>query len=289
MNVILEGGNAVQGVDRIPSGFIQPTVEQFSRDVICGVFPEISSDKIFLTGSTGQKPDSGDIDICVDISGINGTVIENLLKANEYCVKNLQLQSYLNTFVFNMIHIKYPQVGSNGKFVQVDLMFTKNPDFVKFYSCGDVKNTKYKLAHRNILLDGILYAISNIIEKSDEDGNPLVWLSLAMESNGIFKEKFSLLDFDGSRLMWENDPVLFGMARRVRKEPYMSSPKDFMHLAFGNSVDSSDIDNFEKCFSVITSDDFKFRSFTDEIMKYAILCLKDNEKLDMPEELNRWI
>ena len=243
-SLILEGGNAVQGVDRIPSGFINDTVEKFTEEAILTAFPELSKEDVFLTGSTGKKPDSGDIDICIDVRKLKKSVFECLLLFNEYCVKNLSLESYINTFVMNIVHIKYPQIGSDGKFVQIDAMLTKNPEFVKFSSCGDVSSTKYKLAHRNILFNAIMFGILSNVVVYDDAGKPLKWTALNIESTGIFNEQLTLIDKNGDLLMYEGKPYEFSAAEKIRRTPYITEVDKAMKLMFGNKIKSEDGNNF---------------------------------------------
>lgn len=288
-SLILEGGNAVQGVDRIPSGFINDTVEKFTEEAILAAFPELSKEDIFLTGSTGKKPDSGDIDICIDIRKLKKSVFECLLLFNEYCVKNLSLESYINTFVMNIVHIKYPQIGSDGKFVQIDAMLTKNPEFVKFSSCGDVSSTKYKLAHRNILFNAILFGISSNVEVYDDDGKPLKWTALNIESTGIFNEQLTLIDKNGDLLMYEGKPYEFSAAEKIRRTPYITEVDKAMKLMFGNKIKPEDVDNFEKAFAVVSSSNFKYRMLFKDIIGYCIVSFKSSSKLEMPVELEQFL
>ena len=64
---IREGGNAIANVDRIEKKLIAKTVSAFKRKILVPFFGgEDPGERMFLLGSTGKKPSSGDIDIGID-------------------------------------------------------------------------------------------------------------------------------------------------------------------------------------------------------------------------------
>ena len=288
-NIIEEGGHAIQNVDRIPRELIPLTLERVKNEIIFKAFPTLSHDAVFVTGSTGKKPDSGDIDVCVDIRSLNGSALTNLMLLNQFCGKNLDIPGYINTFTLDQLHIRFPQ-GDTDKYVQVDIMLTKNPDFVKFFACGDVEHTKYKLAHRNVLFDAILFAISSVVEQEDENGLPLTWGTLKMASSGIFKIWCSLLDEAGKRLTWDGKEIYHGgYVRIIQRNLYMNSPELAIDLMFGPKVTKEQLGNFEQVFNLILSPEFKFHKMHKKILWWAYVLLNGNEKLDMPEELLHYV
>ena len=153
--LIKEGGNAVPDVDRIEKKYIKRTINDFKKKILVPYFGrELSDDELFTLGSTGKKPDSGDIDLALDEKVINGTVLYNLIKLNEICASK-NIVSCINTISYNMIHIAYPQAGSDKK-VQIDLLITKYPEFTKFFMFSPTpQESKYKGAHRNEVLHAI--------------------------------------------------------------------------------------------------------------------------------------
>ena len=284
--LIKEGGNALQSVSRILRENVLPTVEKFKKETIFKAFPDLRDEDIFLLGSTGQKEDSGDIDICVDARELGGSILENLLAFNEHCVKNCGLESYVNTFSYDMVHVKFPQVGADGKFVQVDFMMTKNPDFVKFTMTGDVQGTKYKLAHRNILFNSILYVVSSRTLKLSPDGEPLVWKTLYLDKDQISAKTLTLLDGNGERLMYEGEPLEESYAKTEESKTYIDDPRKAVDFMVGKKFALADVDTFEKVLSIVKeSQDFNFVVFRDKILAKAKSTLENNSKLDMPEEL----
>lgn len=85
---------------------------------------------------------------------------------------NPELDIQINTITNDMIHFAFPQYdesyNKNGKNVQVDILFSKFPEFCKWYMYSPTEiESKYKGAHRNELLRSIAYIISyKIIAKN---------------------------------------------------------------------------------------------------------------------------
>lgn len=68
-----------------------------------------------------------------------------------------------------MIHVAFPQVGNEKQLVQVDLLLTEYPEFCKFFMYSPTpEESKYKGAHRNILLNSICKLISYKPIKKDK-------------------------------------------------------------------------------------------------------------------------
>jgi len=65
-----EGGNVFQGTDKIPKGYIQPTLKEFFKELSI-IFPkhkDIFNLNYFKPlGSVGKKDHSGDIDLAIDV------------------------------------------------------------------------------------------------------------------------------------------------------------------------------------------------------------------------------
>ena len=284
--LIKEGGNALQDVSKILKENVLPTVEKFKEEVIFKVFSDLKNEDVFLLGSTGQKEESGDLDICLDARNIKGTILENLLAFNEFCVKNCGLESYINTFTYDMVHVKFPQEGASGKFVQVDFMMTKNPDFVKFTMTGDVQETVYKLAHRNVLLNAILFTVTSRVMKEDENGDLLEWKQLYLDKDMVSNKHFTLLDENGKRLEYEGSPLTEDYAKTKSSVKYIDDPRKAVDFILGKKFSLTDAGSFEKVYKIVTeSQDFNFRIFKEKILAHAKHMFEISSKLDIPKEL----
>lgn len=118
-----------------------------------------------MLGSTGKAETSGDLDLGIDSTKISKDVlVQQLLRKG---VKNIDIKK-----TGDAVHYKAPILGdaANG-FVQVDFMFTENPNWQHFYMAGGVAGSKFKGVHRNVLM-----------------------ASLAKAQNMKFSPKFGLLD-----------------------------------------------------------------------------------------------
>jgi hypothetical protein len=118
-----------------------------------------------MLGSTGKAETSGDLDLGIDSTKISKDVlVQQLLRKG---VKNIDIKK-----TGDAVHYKAPILGdaANG-FVQVDFMFTENPNWQHFYMAGGVTGSKFKGVHRNVLM-----------------------ASLAKAQNMKFSPKFGLLD-----------------------------------------------------------------------------------------------
>lgn len=78
-----------------------------------------------------------------------------------------------------MIHFGFPQYTPNNeetdKFVQVDILITKFPEFCKFYMYSPTEiESKYKGAHRNDLLRAICY-VESFKELKSINGELVQW------------------------------------------------------------------------------------------------------------------
>lgn len=204
-SLIMEGGNAVPNVSRIKKEHISKTINDFKKNILFKVLgDEFSKDDIFTLGSTGKKPDSGDIDIAVDANKIKGSVLYNLLKLNEACASNGYI-SCINTINYKMLHVSYPQKGFKNKNVQIDVLFTKTPEFTKFFMFSpSYKDSKYKGAHRNELLHAIAKVISFTAIYEDRSGQVLKWKQNDIKDDGYFKVIKTLIDKYGNRLKYKS-------------------------------------------------------------------------------------
>ncbi|TFG98576.1 hypothetical protein E4H12_05735 [Candidatus Thorarchaeota archaeon] len=147
LSQLFEGGNVWKGdlaTQRINQADVLPTVKWLEQ--LTGL-PLADN----LTGTTGTRPTSGDIDLLVDASKVNKEQVVSQLTA--WAKKNdptaLVKKSGVN------VHFRTPIKGDarNG-YVQTDLMFVPDLEFGK-WSMTPSANTQYKGMLRKILLASI--------------------------------------------------------------------------------------------------------------------------------------
>lgn len=289
---IREGGNAIANVDRIEKKLIAKTVSAFKRKILVPFFGgEDPGERMFLLGSTGKKPSSGDIDIGIDARGLKErSKIVNLIKLNEICARK-GINSCINTVNYNMLHVAFPQAGAN-KLVQVDVLLTDTPEFTKFYMFSPAPNeSRYKGAHRNCLLNAILYEATLEPILVGEDGEPLRWTQLTMKDDGLFKEVKTLVDENGDRLLYKDtkEELELQYAKTEESVKITDNAEYAVKITLGDSYTIDDASSFEKLFSIVKDDeDFRYRYKSDAILATAKRVIQEAKKrLVMPDELKK--
>jgi len=146
---LAEGGNVFKGdlaTQRILKADVLPTVNWLER--ILGM-----ALKNNLLGSTGKKPDSGDIDIGLQ----QDTVSKDDLfqKLRKWAADNkLRPEDYVRK-TGTSVHFRTPIAGDpNRGFVQTDLMILPDMKFAQFFMSPD-PNSTFKDAQKHILLASI--------------------------------------------------------------------------------------------------------------------------------------
>lgn len=290
-SIISEGGLAVPDVDRIQKKYIFNTIAKFKKEIIEPLFGDLK-DSIFTLGSTGKKASSGDIDLAIDINALpDKNILTNMINLVEVCAKN-GYNSCINTFNYDMVHIAYPQTGNKSKNVQIDVLFTEVPEYVKFYMYSpDEKSSKYKGAHRNDLLNAILKSFSykSIEKKGRED---IKWEVIALDESGLAKCVKSLVDANGNRLKYKNaEPLLKSYAKDEQRIPISTDIDYIIWLTVGEGYSIDDIDSFEKLFDIVKNDsNFRYSKNSEEILKICAESLKESKfKLEFPKELRSYL
>lgn len=166
MNKILtEGGNVFKDVSgnpltiRIKQEDIPATVKFLEKITGLDLSSDIDTDTNYPSrwlGSTGKKPDSGDLDLAVSMA--DSTKEELADKLSQWAIaNNLDPKDYVRKK--GEVHFKTPIKGDpkNG-FVQSDFMFFSDLAWGTFYYGGSY-NTNYKGMYRNILLSSIAKAL----------------------------------------------------------------------------------------------------------------------------------
>jgi len=147
-SLIKEGGNVFGNTTRITREEIVATIKHL--ETITGL-PVAEN----LLGSTGKAADSGDIDIAVDANKENKATLEAKLK--KWGIDR-RIKDIVTKKTGISVHFMSPIWDTAGneteKFVQVDFMFTPDPDFLKFFYTNN-ESAPLKGKDRNILLSAI--------------------------------------------------------------------------------------------------------------------------------------
>jgi DNA-binding transcriptional MerR regulator len=219
-----------------------------------------------ILGSTGKQAISNDIDICVDQSKYNIKEMEQKLQNNG-----------IKTNMAHGLHILQMAVPIAGKiengFVQTDLMFAENVDWIRFFYTSNPQESAYKGAYRNILLRAL--AASGNQTGIDENGE-------LVERRGY--------------VLVQN----IGMVEQVRERPYglkgnrlknfvvketlstVSQPNSVLRLFFqGEYVYPKDVDTFEKLWKLINEN---FSGKRVELVKEIMIKILSEVKYKIPKE-----
>ena len=160
-----EGGNVfkdAQGqpvTQRINQGDIASTVAWLEK--LTGL--DLSKDRdeagipVKWLGSTGKKPDSGDLDLAVDANEITKAELKGQLDA--WATKNKQDPKDWCRLTGEAVHFKTPIQGDPKRgYVQTDFMFMPNLEWGTFWLGGGA-GSAYKGVFRNILMSSIAKAL----------------------------------------------------------------------------------------------------------------------------------
>jgi hypothetical protein len=158
---LLEGGNVFKNADgspatrRIRQVEIPGTVAWLEQ--LTGL--DLSQDKdengipVKWLGSTGKKPDSGDLDLAVDANEITKAELKGRLDA--WATKNKQDPRDWCRLSGEAVHFKTPIQGNpKSGYAQTDFMFMPNLEWGTFWLGGGT-GSAYKGVFRNVLMSSI--------------------------------------------------------------------------------------------------------------------------------------
>jgi len=165
MMYLKEGGNVFKNADgtpvtqRIKKADIPPTVAWLER--LTGLDLTLEKDPQGIPhkwlGSTGRKPDSGDMDLAVDANEITKPELKAILDA--WAVKNKQDPKQWVRLTGEAVHFKTPIQGDAKRgFVQTDFMFMPDMNWGTFW-LGGGSGSAYKGMYRNILMSSVAKAL----------------------------------------------------------------------------------------------------------------------------------
>lgn len=251
-----------------------------------------------VLGSTGKKPESGDIDIAMNITKLMYDEKEYTQRIVDRCnTLGWQVNNRMNTG-FKMIHIGLPIVGQEGEIAQVDIMTSTNMEFTKFkYFAPTPEESKYKGSIRSMLIDSLLkYSTLSPAETAvDEDKQsytapdgkvyPYIHFQhLSLNTDGLIKMEKTLRGKRG----------MLSSPKKVNSEQLTSNPQEIIDILFGkNTYTVSDFNSFESIWNNILMDpNFPCKNKLNDIVIGFIRLNKNNNsfqldqnKLSLPDEV----
>lgn len=259
---INEGGTATEqyGAGRIKREDIPGTIKYVS-DLL-----SIPRQDLHIIGSTTKIADSGDIDLGVDLNKYNPEHIDKVLKAHGYngkYNKSTKVGSY-----------SVPVKGEKGKgYVQVDFMFTTNPDWAKFAYHSAGEGSRYKGAVRTVLLSAAAAVINEpgtdyFEHQPDGELTARVGRSLDLHQGLVRKYQYRPKKVSGEgylKAMKSVSPEEFatihpGVNVKTGKM-LQDKPEQVVKAIFGKGVTPEDVQSAEQVLHLIKS------RFTPEVQK----------------------
>lgn len=229
-----------------------------------------------------KTPETSIFGVAVDAmdTGCNG-IFPNLMKISEACAEE-DIPAYINPISMNMIHAKFPQADG---FVQIDIILSKYPEFTKFYMFSPMPSeSRYKGAHRNMLLKSILYACTK--KEVESEGK---WRQMDIDNDGLFLSTKTLVDKDGRLLTYKNtgEALYEELAKDIDKQYLTHDPNQVISNTVGYKFKLEDVDTFEKLLDIIkSSEEFRYKGYRREILEVAKRRFRQAaDKLDFPNEL----
>lgn len=209
-------GSAVPGCGTIHISEIEPTLTQLSHELN---FPFNLND--YTLGSTGKREYSGDIDLVIDPKLLNCGIPEFRKKLEELFGREYVARNG------NMLHIKYPivkykeeleYVNQRTGFVQIDFNFG-DVEWEKIYHFSPGSESRYKGAHRNLMLSAICAAVNTIDSREvDTYNRPIEQIRMKFGPHGLFKVRRTSQKDDrtGVWMKKQHDEILAGPYKDVR-------------------------------------------------------------------------
>lgn len=255
---LFEGGNAI-GAQRIPKDRIQSTLKVLDTVVL----QNLPISQWTPIGSTGKKPDNGDIDLAVETQ-ISIDELSSLL--SDLGIRNVVSKG------FNQVSLEFPQyegVQKTQENVQVDLMVGEIKWLSFMYMGYSLEETKYKPLTRT----AVLYALLSETSKLVQDDNSVLFYSIS-PNKGFFQKRGKTIVNKKGEQIFKSD--------RVNSENN-SNPEDLAQiLGYGWKAEELTLP-FEKIWSLILK---RYDNETiQNIKKYVIDFLTKNN-LEIPNELS---
>ena len=265
---------AMPGVGAIHISEINPTLVQLEKHL--GV--DLRNNTL---GSVGKKQFSGDIDVAMHIP--DEDIPEFIKKVQASPIVDIAQKGPLVVISKVQIQNYNPELETDKErtgFVQVDFMIDKDPTWLKtFYHAPSDTESKYKGAHRNIVIGALSRFVDPVISKEKlPDGRPM-----AIERY-MYSSKKGLVRIRRTPVPKKSGE---GYTKAHRDEliggPWKTGDEVAKMLKLGTN---KDLNSFETVFTAIEKNHGKGIA-----AKVAVLLTKDKsiEKLGLPTEVEKYL
>ena len=312
LSLLREGGNAFPGVNSVvPKSLLQKNVENALG--LAGLSELKDNNEYSIVGNT-QKAYFSDIDIAIDenrlsqfLTGQLGRTVEvkDLLYSKDVTPGVKEYMTQLGvTFKINpplkTVNILAPLVDEQGAhteaydpknptnrlrdkgWIQVDFLIG-NLGWMKYTNMGAPKESKYKAAHRNQLIDSIMANIPTEEIKLDlsPDDNIEgldVPSGVELKKKVVYDRRSGIVEKIYYEIpLYKKDGTPYVNPKEVILKTRVSSDPDLISSFFlKRPVSWPEIDSYEKVMAQVDSDNFLYpelrekikQHFTDYITKY---------------------
>jgi len=264
LQLLKEGGNAIDGVVRINQENVAATMEVVYKKLISSL--GLRQDDTALLGSTGKKnphSSSGDIDVAVSITSLMakhknlktmGDIIDFVAAKSQSIVAKVKILRGIG-----IVTMGFPIENADGKqpdeIVQLDLMLSDNTKFASWmYFSPHEKDSPWKGLYRNSMLSAISH-------HADRQGDDEEWDRYLLHfNNGLTRVKESR---KGKRGLNKNSKIV------ERKIPIKDADQ-IVAILLGSSFKAKQILTYEDVFKAFMSSKFAWAKDRKQIAKRAI-------------------
>lgn len=263
------GGNVFDFTSRIPRENVQPTIKEYEKQVL----NKIGIDKFKPLGSTGKKSSSGDIDLGVET---DMSVKEIGQKLNDINIANRPAGTQVWT--------EFPQYGPDGKkldsTVQIDIMLGDLEWMENAYYSPAEEESKYKGAHRNLLLG---LALRYAKEEDDPKGGK-VGLAYSAQGGVNKKRRFKKVMTRGKNKGQEKEDSEF------IERNYLKNWDELLQFLSDNTKETWTLADVNQPFEgLLKKVKRSFDSETYENIKAGVVAGCEKKGIDIPKELDEEI
>lgn len=290
--LIKEGGYALKdaGVGRVKKEDIPATVQLVSQ--ITG----IPAEDLHPLGSVGKMPDSGDIDLGVDVNKFNPEEIHQKMcneLGDDMCTynKGTKVASY-----------GFPIAGDPEKgLVQVDLMYVDNPSWATFSYHSPGMDSKYKGAIRAMLLMGVAATYeepgTDHFEYDPTSGDLIIRAGRTLDLNSGMRRIFQFRPKSkkGDKYLKSMKTIslsdfkeMFPDVEVSGDEITIDDPKKVLTILFGGKVAPKDVHTAEQVIDLI-KDRFDEERQDAIFKKAADRARSAVGKMDIPPEMMEYL
>jgi len=235
-----EGGKVFDDTKKIKLEYVDATIKDIEEKLLSPLGLRLGKNAIKL-GSAGHADVSGDIDFGVigkDLDELYDTLKMKFPRNETNFIKGLEVLS-----------TSWPISGDKG-LVQVDMIPVYNKKWTEFiYKYPE--GSKYKSAHRNWLMMAVLSAIRENEIKDPNTDEVLSYDGFLLNLNkGLFSMK---KDYHGKTKTLKHGNIVEEKLKTI-------DPIELVHFVFGKRYKLEDVETFEKAYSIINREDFKWRN-----------------------------